>query len=177
MTHPAPALIDPAIRHRDDPVLFAAVLHPHRSLTPQGMHRVIMLVALAGLFAAIPFIVFGFWPVAGFYGLDIALLYWAFHANMKAAQSSEAISLSLFRLSIEKRPVRGQPQEWHFNPVWTRLHRDFTPDMTLRQLSLVSKGETVTIGDCLNSEDKADFGTALQKALTSAKRGPVFDPP
>jgi len=50
-----------------------------------------------------------------------------------------------------------------------------TDDQTLKQLALVSKGETVTIADCLNSDDKTDFGKALQSALATAKRGPLFD--
>ncbi len=166
------SLIQPT---QDDRVLFSAVLRPHRSLTPQGIRLVIGLVALAGLIAAIPFIVFGFWPVAGFYGLDIALLYWAFHSNMAAARSSETITLSQYHLDIEKIPHEGLPQHWHFNPVWTSLHKDLTADQSLKQLALVSKGETVTIADCLNSDDKADFGKALQSALATAKRGPVFD--
>jgi uncharacterized membrane protein len=161
----------------DDRVLFSAVLRPHRSLTPKGIRLVIGLVALAGLIAAIPFIVFGFWPVAGFYGLDIALLWWAFRINMKDAESYETITLSQYHLAIEKVPHRGLPQHWHFNPVWTSLHKDVTDDQTLKQLALVSKGETVTIADCLNSDDKTDFGKALPSALATAIRGPRFDHP
>jgi uncharacterized membrane protein len=175
MTLPAAHLSSlPAPRH-DDPVLFSAVLRPHRSLTPQGIRLVIGLIAIAGLIAAIPFIVFGFWPVAGFYGLDIALLYWAFRSNMTAARSCETITLSQFHLDIEKVPHDGMAQSWRFNPVWTSLHKDMTVDQTLKQLTLVSKGESVPIADCLNTEDKTDFGNALQAALAAAKRGPVFD--
>ena len=78
-------LPDRATDNGCDP-LFSAVLRPHRSLSPKRISTMIGLVALAGFFAAIPFIVMGFWPVAGFYGLDIALLYWAFRHNMRDAQ-------------------------------------------------------------------------------------------
>ena len=175
MTLPAADLSHFAATAGDDRVLFSAVMRPHRSLTPKGIRLVIILVALAGLIAAIPFIVFGFWPVAGFYGLDIALLWWALRTNMNDADSYETITLSQYHLAIEKVPHRGLPQYWHFNPVWTSLHRDLTDDQTLKQLALVSKGETVTIADCLNSDDRADFGKALQNALATAKRGPLFD--
>jgi uncharacterized membrane protein len=160
-----------------DRILFSAVLRPHRSMTARNINRVLILVGLAGLFAAIPFIVFGFWPVAGFYGLDIALLFWAFHANLASAKTSESIVLSPFHLDIEKRPFRGKASVHRFNPLWTRLHKDIDEDTTVTRLALVSNGEVISIGDCLNHDDRADFGKALQQALNEAKRGPTFSPP
>jgi len=175
MTLPAPHSSRLCAAHHDDPVLFSAVLRPHRSLTPQGIRLVIGLVAIAGLIAAIPFVIFGFWPVAGFYGLDIALLYWAFRTNMTAAKSYESIILSQYHLDIKKVAYDGIPQNWRFNPVWTTLNKDVMIDQTLKHLRLVSKGESVIIADGLNTDDKTDFGKALQSALATAKRGPVFD--
>lgn len=167
--------LDPSDPQHGDPLLFSAVLRPHRSLTPKGIRLVIALVAVAGLVAAIPFIIFGFWPVAGFYGLDIALLYWALNSNMDASGTFEIITVSPYALDVEKRPRCGRSQFWTFNPLWTRLHKDFTADMGLEKLVLVSKGERVTIADTLNPEDKADFGKALQLALDTAKRGPIHN--
>ena len=154
--------------------LFEAILRPHRSLTPKRIRIMIGLVALASLFAAIPFVVLGFWPIAGFYGLDIALLYWAFRFNMRDAQALEEIKLSALELSIRKVDPRGQERCWSFTPIWTRLERDFGKDQELRQLQLVSRGIKLPIAECLSQEDRKDFGTCLATALQEARKGPIF---
>ena len=46
------------------------------------MRLVVLLVAAASLVASIPFVVLGFWPVAGFYGLDVLLLWLALRASL-----------------------------------------------------------------------------------------------
>jgi uncharacterized membrane protein len=154
--------------------LFSAVLRPHRSLTPNRIRTMIGLVALAGFFAAIPFIVMGFWPVAGFYGLDIALLYWAFRYNMRDAEAFEEITLSALNLSIRKVDPQGRERFWSFTPLWTRLERDLGSDQEIRHLRLVCRGITLTIAECLSHEDRQDFGDSLSLALRDARKGPVF---
>lgn len=50
----------------DGPV-FAAVIRPHRSLGASGFRTVMTLCCLAAIVASTPFVVLGFWPVAGFF--------------------------------------------------------------------------------------------------------------
>ena len=154
--------------------LFAAVLRPHRSLTPKSIATIIGIVAVAGLFAAIPFIVLGFWPIAGFYGLDIALLYWAFRHNMRDAEAFEEIKLSALELSIRKVDPRGHERHWSFTPIWTRLERDLGKDKEIRHLRLVSRGVKLSIAECLSQEDRQDFSDCFTTALRNARKGPVF---
>jgi len=74
-----------------DPVpVFSAVLHPHRSLSLRGARLVVVLVALASAVASIPFVVLGFWPVAGFYGIDVLILWLALRASLNEGQSSRS---------------------------------------------------------------------------------------
>ena len=87
--------------------LFAATLRPYRSLKVEGFRLMMVLVALASLVASIPFIVLGFWPVAGFYGLDILLLYFAFRANFAAAKAYEEVRVSPLEVSLKKVNPKG----------------------------------------------------------------------
>jgi uncharacterized membrane protein len=160
----------------DLPPVFTATLHPHRSLGLRGLRLVIVLVALASLVASIPFVVLGFWPVAGFYGLDVAILYLAMRASLNEAKSYEEVWLSPILLVLRKVPVRGDVREWRFNPVWTRLHRDVHHEFGVQRLALTSRGQTVAVGQFLTPDEKADFGDALGRALAEARRGPVFGP-
>ena len=73
---------DPSV----DPSLFAARLTPHRSLSRAGF--LLLMAVLGGIsFAAgMVFLVLGAWPVFGFVGLDVLLVYWAFRANDRDAR-------------------------------------------------------------------------------------------
>ena len=100
----------------DRPVYFDAVLAPNRSL-PRWGFRLLMasfVVFLSGLGFA--FAQLGAWPVAGFCGLEFALIWGAFHLNYRSGRMSEAIRLDGEALTVKRlapnRPVRS----WRFQP-------------------------------------------------------------
>jgi len=155
--------------------LFTTVIRPHRSLMPSGFRLVMAIVAFAAIFASIPFIVLGFWPVAGFYGLDVALLYFAFRRNFAEARGYEEITVSPVQLRLRKVHWRDGPQEWRMNPLWTRLHKDVHPEFGVQKLALVSRGQAVGVGGFLSADEKESFGRALGAALAEARRGPTYD--
>jgi uncharacterized membrane protein len=156
--------------------LFAATLRPYRSLKVEGFRLMMVLVALASLVASIPFIVLGFWPVAGFYGLDILLLYFAFRANFAAAKAYEEVRVSPLEVSLKKVNPKGEAVEWRFNPIWTRVHRDEHAEFGLERLWLASRGQSVTVGRFLPRDEMARFGDRLAAALATARQGHIFNP-
>lgn len=155
-------------------VLYQAVLHPHRSMTLRGARLVVVLVACASIVASIPFLIMGFWPVAGFYGLDVALLWFALRTNVTEAQGYEEVQVSPLELLLRKVPVRGLPAEFRFNPVWTKLQRFEHHEFGVQHLSLVSRGQSVSVGHFLSPDEKAILHEGLSAALATARRGPVF---
>ncbi|TMJ57640.1 MAG: DUF2244 domain-containing protein, partial [Alphaproteobacteria bacterium] len=66
---------------RPDPVFFERVLWPHRSLPPRGFRLLMLGLGLLSLVAGICFVAAGAWPICGFFGLDVALLYLAFRIS------------------------------------------------------------------------------------------------
>ena len=154
-----------------DPPLFAAVIQPHRSLAPQVFRIVMTLCCLAMIAASIPFFVLGFWPVAGFFGLDLLALYIAFRINFRAARSFEEIVLTPIELLFRRVTHRGASREWRFNPLWTKLDRRNHEEFGLETLALVSRGEHVVIGRELSPAERESFADALGKALADVKRG------
>jgi len=157
-----------------DGPLFQTVLRPHRSLKIGGFRLVIALVACASAIASLPFVLLGFWPVAGFYGLDVLLLFFAFRANFEAARHFEELSVSPFELLLRKVSPKGEALEWRFNPVWTRLVAEEHEEFGVTRLALVSRGQSVAVGHFLGPEDKASLVRALSRALGEAKRGPYY---
>ncbi len=68
-----------------DPYLFDAVLQPNTSLKPRGFLLLMIAIATVSGVAGIAFMLVGAWPVLGFFGLDLALIYFAFKANYRWA--------------------------------------------------------------------------------------------
>lgn len=156
-----------------EPPIFSAVLTPHRSLSPAGF--LIFMVILGGLsfITGMVFLLAGAWPVFGFFGLDVLLVYWAFKLNYRAAQAYEQVTVTPSELTLRKVSHHGRVRQWTLNPVWVRLRRDEHEEFGLQQLFLESRGRSLSIGHFLPPEEKESFALALSGALAEAKRGPT----
>lgn len=162
---------DGAIGQADDAALFAARLQPHRSLKQRNFRLLMLAVVAANVATSLPFIVLGAWPVAGFAGLDVALVFFAFSASYRAARAYEDVSVTNFELLVAKVSARGQRAEWRFNPAFVRLEREEDEEFGTLRLALVSRGESVEVAAFLGPGEKADFASALGRALAKARRG------
>jgi uncharacterized membrane protein len=151
--------------------VFAAVIQPHRSLDPRGFRILMILCCLASAAASIPFIVLGFWPVAGFFALDLLVLYIAFQLNFRTGRSFEEVVLTPIELLFRRVSHRGERREWRFNPLWTKIDRQEDEEFGLQRLSLVSRGEQVVIARELSPPERESFAEAFGKALAQVKRG------
>jgi uncharacterized membrane protein len=154
-----------------EPPVFAAVIRPHRSLGREQFRTVMTLCAAGTMVASIPFLVLGFWPVAGFLGLDFIALYLAFILNFRAGRSFEELELTRLHLLFRQVSPRGEAREWRFNPLWTRLARENDDEFGLQLLALVSRGERVVIARDLSPAERESFAEALSRALSEVKRG------
>ena len=155
-----------------EPTLFSAVLTPHRSLGQGGFVIVMLLVAGVSFFAGLVFLMAGAWPVTGVFGLDVALIYWAFRANYRSARAHERIVITPTELIFRKIGAKGTVIEWRCNPLWVRVESVIDEDFGMQKLHLVSRGEQVPIGSFLGPDEKQSFAKALQAALAAARRGP-----
>jgi uncharacterized membrane protein len=151
--------------------VFAAIIRPHRSLGQDGFRIVMTLCCLATVGASVPFVVLGFWPVGGFFGLDLIALYIAFRVNYRRAESFEEVVLTPLELLFRRVTHRGERREWRFNPLWTKLDRESDEDFGLQRLALVSRGERLVIAGDLSPPERESLADALGKALADVKRG------
>jgi len=157
----------------NDPALFSAILTPHRSLTRGGFLAVMIAIGGLSFISGVVFLAMGAWPVCGFLGLDVALVYWAFKINDRAAGACEKISVTAEELRIEKIAPSGEIARWSANPLWVRLDRDTHEEFGLRRLFLVSRGHKLGIASFLGPDEKEAFANALSEALAEARRGPT----
>jgi len=126
--------------------------------------------------AGIVFLRMGAWPVFGFFGLDVLLIYWAFRVNYARARASEHLVLTPHELRLRRVSHHGHVMEWTFNPHWVRLDQEEHEEFGIERLYLTSHGRSVAVGSFLGPDEKASFAKALRLALQDAKRGPTYNP-
>jgi uncharacterized membrane protein len=150
---------------------FKALLTPHRSLGRTGF--LILMGALTFGWAASGaiFLANGAWPVFGFLGLDVLLVYIAFRVNYRAARAREEVSLSRIALDIRKTAPSGRTEEHHFNPFWARFSVARHSEIGITRMQVEGQGRSVPIGSFLNPDDRESFATAFSRALATAKAG------
>jgi uncharacterized membrane protein len=119
------------------------------------------------------FLLLGAWPVFGFLGLDVLLIYVAFRANFRSARAYEEVTVTASELTVRKVNHRGGVREWTLNPLWVRLDRTVHEEFGIERLFLVSRGRRLSIAAFLGPDEKASFARALSSALGEAKRGPT----
>ena len=154
----------------DEPI-FQALLTPHRSLGRQGFAILMGTLVVGWLVTGIVFLSQGAWPVFGFFGLDVLIVYLAFRANYRSARAREEVSLSRTSLDIRKFAPSGRMQAHSFNPFWTRFSISRHDEIGITGMTVEARGKTVPIGSFLNPDDRESFASAFSRALSTARRG------
>lgn len=164
---------DSARDNHQEPPIFSAVITPHRSLGRAGFVVLMAAIGAISFVAGMMFLIAGAWPVFGFFGLDVALIYWAFRANYRAAAAYEEVTVTPSELTVRAVSARGKVRETVLNPLWVRLDRETHEDYGIGRLFLVSRGLRLPIAGFLGPHEKESFALALSNALGEARRGPT----
>lgn len=153
---------------RRSDLLFDAVLRPHRSLSPAGFWLLMVAIAAVSFTAGMAFFLIGAWPVVGFLGLDVALIYIAFRQSYRSGLMHETIQLSATELTIRRVSPYGRIKTWTFQPYWLRVSMDDPPEHS-SPLTLGSHGRQITIGAFLTAGERLEVARALEEALVSLR--------
>ena len=147
-----------------DAAAFEAVLYPNQPVSRAGFMAV--MIGLSSIVAAlgVGFMLLGAWPVSGFLGLDVVLIYWAFRSCRRAGRRRELIRLDDAGLHVRRIDPDGAATDWRFEPHWVRVHMDDPPRRD-SLLTLVSHGRRLVIGLFLTPQERLELAHALQGAL------------
>ena len=152
-----------------EPGSFRAVLAPHRSLSPAGFVVLMSGVGIVSFIAGLTCFLIGAWPVVGFFGLDVALIYLAFRLNYRSGLLRETVELLPDSLTLMRYHPSGKREEFSFNPYWVRVEliegRDGRTDLKLRLHDKV-----VSFARFLTDEERRDLANSLTGALADARR-------
>ncbi|MCP1198895.1 DUF2244 domain-containing protein [Notoacmeibacter sp. MSK16QG-6] len=149
--------------------IFDAVLTPHRSLGRTGFLVLMALVAILWLGTGLYFLSIGAWPILGFFGLDLVILYIAFRLNYRAARAREEVTVWRHDIEVRQYAPSGRVAEHRFNPFWTRFAVERKPDIGITEMALKDQARHLPIGHFLNPDDRDSFASEFGYALAAAK--------
>ena len=108
------------------------------------------------------------WPVFGFLGLDVLLLYYAFKINYKSGEIFETIKIIRENLLITRNFPSGKKQTWNLEPYWTKVEI-LNPGRHQHNLVIKSRNKVVLLGSFLNYDDKKKLLNQIESALKLLK--------
>jgi uncharacterized membrane protein len=153
-----------------DPSEFSAILTPHRSLGPAGFGMLMVAIGVVSFGTGLAFYLLGAWPILGFYGLDVLLIYLAFRINYRAGRMYETVHLNRSELTLTRVHPSGRKERFTFNPYWVRvrLARDRHGRLDLR---LKLHDTELSFGSFLTDVERQDFARILTGALLESRGG------
>ncbi|WP_188582267.1 DUF2244 domain-containing protein [Tistrella bauzanensis] len=158
----------------DQPLIFDALLTPHRSLSHGGFKWVMIALAVVLAPMGLYFLSLGAWPVFGFCGLELLLVWLGFRFSYRTGQAHERLRLTPDNLRIEQTDHHGQTRTHEFQPYWLRVEL-VEPDAGQedgfgpQELAITSHGRRLIIGRFLTPSERRDFARALEGALHRAR--------
>ncbi|MBV8394473.1 MAG: DUF2244 domain-containing protein [Alphaproteobacteria bacterium] len=148
-------------------VHFSKVLKPYRSLPPEGFKWLIRAVIAANLLIGLPMYLLGAWPVVGFSGIDVMLIWWFFQRNYFDARRSETLTLTDSALIVSRVAPGGEREEIRLDAYWLKL------EPSEERLVATSRGNRVLIGRFLAPSEREKVAEELKAALAEL-RAPTF---
>lgn len=128
-------------------------------------------IGLVSFIAGIGFVMIGAWPVLGFFGLDVAFVYFAFKANYRSGRQYETIEIDDRRLVLTRVDQKGRAESFEFNPYWATVRLARGAQGRTR-IALASHGRELPFGHFLTDDEREEFADVLRAALFAA-RAPV----
>jgi uncharacterized membrane protein len=114
------------------------------------------------------FLIKGAWPVFGFFGLDVALVYAAFRLNYRSGRLYETVELTPQTLIITRVHPSGRQESFDFNPYWVRVRLADVPHGG-NDLRLATHGREFAFARFLTDDERRDLSQALSGALAEAR--------
>ena len=153
-----------------EPGTFHAVLTPYRSLGPSGFLILMIALGAMGFVTGVAFLVAGAWPVLGFFGVDVLLVYIAFKLNYRSGRLYETLDVTPAKFSWTRVHPSGRQEQFDCNPYWAQVNFREWPDGRTA-LSVASQGKELAFAHFLTDDERRDLASALRKALLAARGG------
>ena len=144
--------------------LYEISLYPYRSLNKTGFFILMFSLGLISFVAGIIFMIKGAWPVFGFFGLDILLVYIFFKINFRSGKKKEILILTKNQLIIEFYNSKKISKTYYLDAHWLQIRLSKLKN-EMSKLKISSKNKSIIIGSFLRYQEKIDVVKSLKKAL------------
>ena len=144
--------------------LYEITLYPYRSLNKLGFFILMFVLTFISFIAGIIFMLKGAWPVFGFFGLDVLLVYIFFKINFKSGKKKEVIILTKNKLIIKIYNSEKTFKTFKLDSNWLKINLIKLKNHASK-LQISSKNKSIMIGSFLRYQEKIDVIYSLEKAL------------
>lgn len=153
---------DKSLRNRD--LIFHAVISPHRSASMGQIHIIMGAMGALALVLGIGFITAGAWPITGFIGAEVLLVYLALSFHHGGKNAREELTLDRDKLTITRLGPWRMRRNWHLSPRWLQVMIE-SQEKGRDRLILRNGQASVVIGACLSDMEKIALAQRLRFAL------------
>jgi uncharacterized membrane protein len=162
-------------RHRETMTIW-----PYRSLSPRGFALVMISLGALAFCIGLGFFLMGAWPVIGFLGLELLVVWVAFRMNYRAARRRQHLTATSQQLTIENVSPAGDSQTTEVPTAWAQVEltpRD-EPEIRTRQRQKVvvrSHGRATEIGGFLHPAETPKLAREVGRMISRARAAALSD--
>ena len=155
---------------RTEEVLFDALITPGHRLGPHGLALVMVVLGVVIFTVGMAFLLNGAWPVFGFFGLGLVLVYWAIRVVVLRGRAFERLHLTRSAFCIRRVDTRGRTQELELQPYW--LGVEIWGRQEAEEIRLRSHGVAHRVGVWLSPMECLTLAEAIEDALAALHSPP-----
>ena len=147
---------------------------PHRSLSPRGFFLVMAALCSLAFCIGLGFFLLGAWPVIGFLGLEILVVWFAFKMNYRAAERRQHLTATPANLKIENVSPAGETDTTELPTAWVQV--ELTPreepeehSRERQRVVVRSHGRTAEIGHFLHPAETPKLAREINQMVQRAR--------
>jgi len=151
----------------DQPILIDLIIEPNQSLSHPAFIAVMLILGLITLGLSIFFLYLGAWPVLGFLGLDLALLFLAFKLNARSLKIVERVCMNDREVMVARESAQCK-ECWIFDSYWLNISIKNGP-RGKGYIQLSSHGFSIHIGAFLTIPERQELVKKLRASLVESR--------
>jgi uncharacterized membrane protein len=150
-------------------VYLDAVLEPPRSLTTRGLNRVMLILGAFSAVFSLGFLLVGAWPVVGFLGAEILVLWLVFQWSFRAQTARTYVRVTADEVDVRKVDGWGRERRASMASHFARVEFDRTATGP-NALRLATSRTAYPLGEFLTPRERETFARRLMQAISDARR-------
>jgi len=140
-------------------------LWPYRSLSLRGFQILIAVLASLMTVIGLGFYLLGAWPVIGFLGLEILVVWYAFKWNYRSGQLIETVAITPQQVDVTRTDWRGRETTVRLSGAWIKAELD-VKEKRRERLYLRQHAHKLEIGAFMPPSEKLSLANALNDAFS-----------